>query len=75
MDKPKLEPRGLSRTDAARYVGVSPTTFDRLVKLKTMPPGVRLLGRRLWDRRALDTALDAVFGVRAPKNAPGVCYA
>jgi len=50
-------PRGLSRDEAARYVGVSPSQFDRLVDGGTLPRPKRLgTGRILWDRIALDIA-------------------
>lgn len=50
-------PRLLSRTEAARYAGVSPTLFDRAVKEKIMPPPSRFYGRVLWDLRILDSAI------------------
>jgi predicted DNA-binding transcriptional regulator AlpA len=52
--------RGLSRTEAARYVGVSPTKFDQLVDSGRMPRPRRLDGRVLWDVRALDLAFDEI---------------
>lgn len=53
-------PRGLSRVEVARYVGVSPVTFDKMVKDKLMPKPVRIYGRVLWDIRAIDAAFDAL---------------
>jgi predicted DNA-binding transcriptional regulator AlpA len=50
--------RGLSRREAAHYIGVSPTTFDKLVKNGTMPKPVRMNARTIWDLRALDEAFD-----------------
>lgn len=52
--------RGLSRTEAASYVGVSPTTFDSLVKSKRMPAPIRIDARTVWDIQALDNAFDAL---------------
>jgi len=49
-------PRGLSRDEAARYVGVSATKFDELVKGRRMPKPKRIDGRTVWDRIALDVA-------------------
>lgn len=49
-------PRGLSRDEAARYVGVGSTKFDELVKDGRMPRPKRLDGRTVWDRVALDIA-------------------
>ena len=47
-------PRGLSREEAARYVGVSPSKFDQLVTDKRMPKPARVDGRVIWDRLKLD---------------------
>jgi predicted DNA-binding transcriptional regulator AlpA len=49
-------PRGLSREEAARYVGVGPTKFDELVRDRRMPRPKRIDGRVVWDRLALDAA-------------------
>jgi predicted DNA-binding transcriptional regulator AlpA len=49
--------RGLSRPEAATYVGVSPTLFDRAVAEGKMPKPFRLYGRVLWDIRKLDVAI------------------
>lgn len=49
-------PRGLSREEAARYVGVSPTTFDRLIAEYRMPRPKRIGKRVIWDRLKLDDA-------------------
>jgi predicted DNA-binding transcriptional regulator AlpA len=55
-----LPPRGLSREQAAAYVGVSPTLFDRGVKDGILPKPFRLYGRVLWCRMAIDSAVDAL---------------
>jgi len=47
-------PRGLSREEAARYVGVGATKFDELVRDGRMPKPKRVDGRTVWDRIALD---------------------
>jgi predicted DNA-binding transcriptional regulator AlpA len=49
-------PRGLSREEAARYVGVGTTKFDEMVQDRRMPRPKRVDGRVLWDRLALDAA-------------------
>jgi predicted DNA-binding transcriptional regulator AlpA len=51
---------GLSRETAARFVGVSPNTFDSMVKAGTMPSPRRVGVRKLWDRRELEAAFDAL---------------
>jgi predicted DNA-binding transcriptional regulator AlpA len=49
-------PRGLSREEAARYIGVGPTKFDDLVADGRMPKAKRIDGCVRWDRFALDMA-------------------
>lgn len=58
VDYLSYPPRGLSREEAARYVGVSATKFDALVKDGRMPPPKRIDGRVVWDRRRLDEKFD-----------------
>jgi excisionase family DNA binding protein len=53
-------PRGLNRLEAARYVGVSPTTFDKLVAEGKMPRPKEIGARRVYDRAQLDSAFDAL---------------
>jgi predicted DNA-binding transcriptional regulator AlpA len=54
-------PRLLSREQAAAYVGLSPAQFDQEVKAGTFPERFPLASTRraLWDRAALDRAMDA----------------
>ena len=52
--------RGLKREEAARYVGVSTSTFDKLVEDKLMPDPNTLRGCVRWDLRKLDAAWDAL---------------
>jgi predicted DNA-binding transcriptional regulator AlpA len=56
--KPAALRRGMSRTEAAQYLGVGTTSFDNMVKDGTMPKPVRLGGRVVWDIQALDAAFD-----------------
>ncbi len=49
-------PRGLSRDEAARYIGIGSTKFDELVKDGRMPRPKRVDGRTVWDRIAIDAA-------------------
>jgi len=62
---PNLEPRGLDRVEAAAYLGIGVTLFDRLVKDHTMPTAKRLAGRLVWDKRSLDKHFDAIPEERA----------
>jgi predicted DNA-binding transcriptional regulator AlpA len=55
-----IQSRGLSRMAAAAYVGISPTTFDQLVKDGRMPPPKRINSRTVWDIRQLDEAFEAL---------------
>lgn len=59
---PAYVPRGLRRTDAARYVGVSPTTFDEWVAAGLMPEPIRVGGVVVYDSRAIDVAFDGLGG-------------
>jgi excisionase family DNA binding protein len=49
-------PRGLSREEAARYVGVGLTKFEEMVKDGRMPRPKRIDGRVVWDRLKLEAA-------------------
>jgi predicted DNA-binding transcriptional regulator AlpA len=51
-----LPPRGLSRAQAAAYIGVSPSLFDEMVHDGRMPKPVRINARAVWDRMQLDEA-------------------
>jgi predicted DNA-binding transcriptional regulator AlpA len=55
-----LAPRGLSRVQAAAYIGVSPTLFDEMVKDGRMPQPMRINARTVWDRVKLDEAFAAL---------------
>lgn len=57
---PNLAPRGLSREEASFYIGVSPSTFDRMVEDGLMPKPKPIGGRRVWDIRKLDSFFDAL---------------
>jgi predicted DNA-binding transcriptional regulator AlpA len=55
-----LAPRGLSRVEAAAYVGVSASLFDLLVKDGRMPSAKRINSRTVWDRKKLDHAFELI---------------
>jgi len=62
-----LAPRGLSRAQAAEYIGVGVTKFDEMVDDGRMPKPKRIDGRSVWDRMKLDeafAALDDEVGLR-----------
>lgn len=52
--------RGLSRDEAAMYIGISGAKFDQLVADGRMPGPRRIDGRKVWDLRALDIAFNAL---------------
>ena len=52
--------RGLSRDEAAMYIGISATKFDELVRDGRMPGPKRIDARKVWDVRDLDVAFDAL---------------
>jgi predicted DNA-binding transcriptional regulator AlpA len=54
--KPATPRRGLSRGEAADYIGVSQTLFDTMVKVGQMPKPIKAMSRSIWDIRALDEA-------------------
>jgi excisionase family DNA binding protein len=53
-----VPPRGLSRTEAAMYLGVSPSKFDELVEDHRMPQPRLIDRRKVWDVHELDMAFD-----------------
>jgi predicted DNA-binding transcriptional regulator AlpA len=55
-----LAPRGLSRVQAAAYIGVSPSLFDEMVRDGRMPKPKRINARTVWDRLKLDEAFAAL---------------
>jgi predicted DNA-binding transcriptional regulator AlpA len=57
---PSLAPRGLSRAQAAEYVGIGATKFDEMVADGRMPKPLRIDGRTVWDRIGLDEAFAAL---------------
>jgi predicted DNA-binding transcriptional regulator AlpA len=60
VEEQRIEPRGLSRTQAATYVGISPSLFDQMVRDRRMPQPKHINSRVVWDRRLLDEAFDAL---------------
>lgn len=55
---PNLPPRGLSRTEAAAYIGVSPSMFDLMVRDGRMPKPKKVNSRTIWDIRRVDKFFD-----------------
>jgi predicted DNA-binding transcriptional regulator AlpA len=63
-----LAPRGLSREQAAAYIGVSASLFDTLVKDGRMPGPKRINARTVWDKLQLDAAFAALPSNDEPVN-------
>lgn len=61
-DKLPHWPRLLSADLAARYVGISETNFLAGVDAGHWPKPIAYGRRRLWDRLALDEAVDRLSG-------------
>jgi len=55
-----LPPRGLSRVEAAAYIGVSPSIFDQMVNDGRMPKPKRINSKPVWDRFKLDEAFSSL---------------
>jgi hypothetical protein len=55
-----LPPRGLSRVEAAAYIGISPSLFDMLVKDGRMPSPKRINTRVVWGKLKLDAAFETL---------------
>ncbi len=64
------ERRGLSRAEAAEYIGVGVSKFDTMVADGRMPEPKRIDGRRVWDRRHIDRAFDLLEGGCKVENNP-----
>lgn len=68
-----IAPRGLSRAEAARYIGVGIRLFDQMIEKHLMPPAKAAGGKFVWDVRELDAAFDELphIGDSSPaKSAP-----
>ncbi|AYO83692.1 helix-turn-helix transcriptional regulator [Methylobacterium brachiatum] len=71
LPSPRIEVsprRGLRREESARYVGVSASKFDEMVRDGRMPKPKRIDGCVVWDLRRLDLAWDALGGDDAGTN-------
>jgi predicted DNA-binding transcriptional regulator AlpA len=60
MTRYKIEPRLLSRADAARYLGISLSTFMRMHSGGELPMPLKIRKRVLWDKLELDMMIEAV---------------
>jgi hypothetical protein len=60
--------RGLSRDEAAMYIGISAGKFAEMVADGRMPEPVKIESRKIWDIRSLDLAFDALPGENETKG-------
>lgn len=63
-------PRGLRRTQAAAYLGISPSHFDKQRQAGAIPPPKLMFGVDLWDRHDLDSLFDGKAMVACNDNKP-----
>lgn len=57
------EVRCLSLRQAAAYLGVSQSTFRKMVKSGDVPTPIRITEKRLvWDKKQLDEFIDSLSG-------------
>jgi hypothetical protein len=66
-----LAPRGVSRSEAAAYLGIGTTLFDALVRNNLMPKPKAIFSRRVWDVRELDKAFAELPEADDPVQAKG----
>jgi hypothetical protein len=67
MSKIQTTPaRGMKTRDAAKYVGVSVNTFQKLIRLGLVPAPIKFPGldRNIHDRVALNAAITARAAAR-----------
>jgi excisionase family DNA binding protein len=63
--------RGLSHAEASAYIGVSTSTFNKLIAQGRMPQPRCIGTRRVWDIRALDDHFDQIDGTVTILAKPG----
>ena len=61
-----IEPRCLTREEAATYCGLTPEGFSAWSRQGIVPGPIP--GTKRWDRKALDAALDAHSGLTPPES-------
>ncbi len=65
------EPLGLSLEEAATYIGVGASLFERLVLDGAMPCPRQIFGRRVWDAEEIARAFRRLPRSRPPGLKPG----
>jgi predicted DNA-binding transcriptional regulator AlpA len=65
---PVIQPRLVSRGEAAAYCRIGATTFDGLVQRELMPRPKAIGKRRVWDLRQIDIAIDELPEAELPSQ-------
>jgi predicted DNA-binding transcriptional regulator AlpA len=55
-------------TYAAAFLGISPRSFEKLWRARTLPQPYRFGRRLLWDIRVLESYVDALGGFTEEKS-------
>lgn len=64
-------PRVLRREDAARYCGLTESKFGKLVRLGRLPKPLPFGNPHVWDKRALDAAIDRASELPSANHVEG----
>lgn len=56
----KVQQRLMSKPEAARYLGISQTTFGRLMQSHQIPRPIKIRQAARWDREDLDRFIESV---------------
>ena len=67
MNESALQPRNLTKEQAAAYYGMTVSGFDHWVKTRKLPAAMK--GTSRWDKVALDQAIDLLSGI-SPDTLP-----
>lgn len=62
--------RGLNLDDAAKYCGVTKSSFQRLVRRGLLPKPIKLCGLSRWDRVAIDRVWNRHSGIADDAPSP-----
>lgn len=68
-----LPPAGISREEAAAFVGVSASLFDEMVDDGRMPGPKRINGRVVWSVRKLTLAFEALPDADGGNSWEAIC--
>lgn len=66
MPRAPVQPRLMTKTEAAAYCGFTASRFGQLVRAGTFPASIS--GTTRWDRHAIDAALDRLSGLKSDEG-------